>query len=370
MGITRDTIVVVSMSGGVDSSVAAALLREKGYRVIGVTMKLWEYSSVGGNLFSDTACCSVESMNDARAVCQRLGIPHYTLDLREEFEKAVIQNFVQEYLSGRTPNPCILCNRMIKWGVLWQRAQELGATYLATGHYARIIYDSDQNRYLLKRAVDRSKDQSYALWGLDQERLRVTLLPVGEFTKTRVRQIARALGLKTFQKPESQEICFVPDNDYARFLRDWVPDLEQRLSGGEIYDTEGRLLGYHHGYPFYTIGQRRRLGIAVGRPLYVTEIDPQRNRLIVGEAQHLYRRVLLARNANWIAFDTLKEPIRAFTKIRYRDPGSDAWVIPHSDGQIRVEFDQPQRAITPGQSVVFYDGDILLGGAIIERSFD
>lgn len=355
--------VVVAMSGGVDSSVAAALLKDRGYNVIGVTMHLWDFKCVGRNIYSERACCSPKAMADARAVCQKLGIPHYLLDLRKDFQRWVIQNFIDEYLRGRTPNPCVLCNTKIKWESLLKKAQKLGADHLATGHYTRVRYDPQRRRYLLLKGVDPSKDQSYALWGLTQESLERTILPLGDLTKEKVREIARDLGLKTAEKNESQEICFIPDHDYPRFLRERIKGIEK----GEILTQDGRVVGFHEGYPFYTIGQRRGLRVALGEPVYVTRIDPTENRIYVGTRDQLLGDELIAGELNWIAIEKLEGPLKVFAKIRYKDPGGEAEIFPLNDNKVRVKFKKPQRAITPGQSVVFYDGDCVVGGGIIER---
>lgn len=361
----RETV-VVAMSGGVDSSVAAALLQERGYRVIGVTMNLWDYDRVGGNINRDSGCCSIDTMDDARAVCHQLGVPHYVVNFRDEFEATVTENFISEYMEGRTPNPCVRCNTYIKWGVLLQKAKELGADKIATGHYARVAYDEKSGRYLLKRGKDPRKDQSYALWGVRQYGLAHTLFPVGEYTKDEIRQIARHLGLRTANKKESQEICFIPDNDYTRFLRQKRPDLEVRLKDGEIVDQQGRRLGTHPGYPFYTIGQRKGIGVALGKPVYVTEIDPVHNRIIIGSNDDLRHIGLIAEHLNWITFEELTEELEVEAKIRYNDPGAPARLIPMDNGEVKVLFHQPQRAVTPGQSVVFYQGDLVIGGGIIK----
>jgi len=360
--------VAVAMSGGVDSSVAAALLKQQGYQVIGLTMHIWDYDSVGGNVFNESSCCSLETMNDARSVCQMLGIPHYVIDVRDEFEKYVIRNFETEYLSGRTPNPCVLCNSRIKWEVLLKKAMELGCDYFSTGHYARVSYDEKSGRFLLLRGVDRSKDQAYALWGLTQPQLQRTLFPLGNLTKTEVRTIAAQLNLKTKHKQESQEICFVPDNDYARFLRQRHPALLASIRQGEILDRDGNTLGHHRGYPFYTIGQRRGLGISVGKPLYVTEIDATANRIVVGESKDLKQQGLVADHVNWIAIDKLTIPLKVEAQIRYNDPGRRATIYPDNEGSVRVIFETFHRAITPGQSVVFFRDDVVIGGGIIERA--
>ena len=360
--------VLVAMSGGVDSSVAAALLCERGYNVIGVTMTLWDYDRVGGNMNLDSGCCSIDTVDDARAVCHKLGVPHYVVNFRDQFEATVTENFIREYLAGRTPNPCVRCNTYLKWGVLLDKAIELGADRIATGHYARIVPDGN-GRYLLRRGLDRDKDQSYALWGIRPEGLRRTLLPVGEFTKAEVRQIARRLGLRTAEKPESQEICFIPDNDYSRFLREKVPSL-QNVDGGEILDRQGRMVGRHRGFPFYTVGQRRGLGLSVGRPVYVTSIDPEKNRVVVGDRDELLANGLIAEEVNWVSIHGLESARSAQVKIRYRDPGSPAVLHLQPDGRVRVEFCSPQPAVTPGQSAVFYDDVVVLGGGVIARAIN
>jgi tRNA-specific 2-thiouridylase len=357
-------LVAVAMSGGVDSSVTAALLLERGYRVVGLTMKLWDYERVGGNVRGESTCCSLEDIEDARAVADQLGFPHYVVDVRAEFESHVVRNFEQEYLRGRTPNPCILCNAQIKWRALLRKALALGASYFATGHYARVIYDADRQRYLLLRARDASKDQSYALWALRQEQLRYTILPLGELNKARVRQVAARLGLPTATKSESQEICFIPDNDYRRYLRERFGS--QVARPGEIVDIAGRVLGRHSGYVNFTVGQRRGLGIAMGKPAYVVDIRPEENRIVVGEREALLASGLIAESTNWIAIPALEEPMRVWVKTRYRDRGAWAKIRPREDGDsVVVEFEEPQAAITPGQSVVFYDGEVVVGGGII-----
>jgi tRNA-specific 2-thiouridylase len=366
--VNRETV-VVAMSGGVDSSVAAALLHERGYRVIGVTMNLWDYERVGGNINRDSGCCSIDTMDDARAVCHKLGVPHYVVNFREQFEAAVTDNFISEYMEGRTPNPCVRCNTYIKWGVLIQKAEELGADKIATGHYARVAYDDARGRYLLKRGKDAKKDQSYALWGIRQFGLARTLFPVGEFTKDEIRQIARRLGLRTAEKPESQEICFIPDNDYTRYLRMKRPEIEIQLRGGEIVDQNGNRVGSHAGFPFYTIGQRKGLGISAPQPVYVTEIDAGSNRIVVGSNDDLRHTGLIADNVNWIAVDKLEDEMEVEAKIRYNSPGAPAVIRPSETGGVELRFLEPQRAVTPGQSVVFYQGDVVVGGGVIGSYF-
>ena len=359
--------VLVAMSGGVDSSVAAALLHERGYDVVGVTMNLWDYDRVGGNVNRDSGCCSLDTMDDARAVCHTLGVPHYVVNLKDEFEAAVTENFIAEYLQGRTPNPCVRCNTYIKWGALLQKAEELGASKIATGHYARSHYDASTGRWVLRRGLDAKKDQSYALWGIRQSGLACTLFPIGEYTKPEIREMARRFGLRTAEKRESQEICFIPDNDYNRYLASKRPDLVEALADGEIVDQNGTVLGRHRGYPFYTIGQRKGLGVALGEPVYVTEIDAGSNRIRVGRNEDLLHAGLVADHLNWIAFETLERALPVEAKIRYNDPGAPAVVRPREDGTVEVTFDTPQRAVTPGQSVVFYDGDVVVGGGVIRQ---
>ncbi|NIR50976.1 tRNA 2-thiouridine(34) synthase MnmA, partial [candidate division KSB1 bacterium] len=343
--VNRKEAVLVAMSGGVDSSVAAALLHDRGYDVIGVTMNLWDYDRVGGNINRDSGCCTIDTMDDARSVCHTLGVPHYVVNFREEFEAAVTDNFISEYMEGRTPNPCVRCNTYIKWGVLLQKAQELGVDKIATGHYARSSYDEQSGRFCLKRGVDKSKDQSYALWGIRQQGLAQTLFPVGEYTKEEIRQIARRLGLRTAEKSESQEICFIPDNNYKRYLTMKRPELTTELADGEILDQQGNKLGNHKGFPFYTIGQRKGLGIAVGEPVYVTQIDAGSNRVTVGSSRDLEHVGLIAENVNWVSLDGLDGDTQVEAKIRYNDPGAMATVRVASDDTVDVIFDEPQRAV-------------------------
>ncbi len=370
MKVENKKSVAVAMSGGVDSSVAAALLQQQGYDVIGLTMHLWDYDGVGGNVFNETSCCSVETANDARCVCEKLKIPHYVIDVREEFEKRVIENFSSEYLKGRTPNPCILCNSEMKWKVLRQKGSELSCEYFATGHYARVLFNEQTGRYLLLRGKDRFKDQAYALWRLTQEQLSRTLFPLGDLTKIEVRQIATRLNLKTKDKRESQEICFVPDDDYARFLNSRFPGLKEKLVNGKIIDQDGKVLGLHKGFPFYTIGQRKGLGLAVGKPVYITRIDAEKNTITIGAPEQLLAKGLIARDANWISIRQLTQPQRVSAKIRYNDAGKEAQLFHGTNGDVKVIFEKSHQAVTPGQSVVFYDGEQVVGGAVIERALE
>lgn len=362
--MTNKKRVVAAMSGGVDSSVAAALLLKSGYEVIGMTMQIWSANAPGDDY---GGCCSLAAVADARRVCDMLGIPYYVTNLRDKFEEKVISYFVAEYRCGRTPNPCIACNRHLKWEALLQRALELEADYVATGHYARVVDGPDGRRLLLK-GLDRSKDQSYALYNLTQEQLRRTLLPVGHLEKSEVRQIAAGLGLAVADKPDSQEICFIHDDDYRRYLREEGGVPEQP---GPILDTTGKRLGTHRGIAFYTVGQRRGLGIAGGEPLYVVELDAGRNAVIVGSGRELAAGGLVAGELNWIASEAPTEPLHASVKIRYNATDVACVISPGTTDAgetATVTFSLPQRAVAPGQAAVFYDGDVVLGGGVIEQS--
>lgn len=352
--------VVVAMSGGVDSSVAASLLKEQGYDAIGITMRLWPKELCGSH--SEKSCCSLESIEDARQVANQLGIPHYVLNVQEAFNREVIDYFCAEYSKGRTPNPCIACNKKIKFGALLEKAKGLGADFVATGHYASLDYDSKTGRYFIKEGKDEAKDQSYVLFNLTQEQLRSSLFPLGEYTKSEVRQIARSNNLKVSQKPESQEICFVLGGDYRDFIKDRIGN----ISPGKIVDTEGNNLGEHKGVAFYTVGQRKGLGIAAGRPLYVMQIDAERNSIIVGDCESAKRKALFACAVSWMYVDSIDVGIRAKARIRYNHSKADCEVFPISDAEVKVIFDEPQHAVTPGQAVVFYDDEKVLGGGWIK----
>lgn len=357
--------VVIGMSGGVDSSVAAALLKEQGYEVIGLTMRLWDGEEIDGE-FAEGTCCSHSAAEDARFVCNKLGIEHYVLDFRNDFKTHVIDYFVDEYKGGRTPNPCIACNKFLKFDAMLKRAELLGADYVATGHYAKIEYDENTGRYLLKKAKAEVKDQTYALYSLTQEQLSKTLMPLGELKdKNETREIAERLGLVTAKKPDSMEICFVPDNDYATFIKRHSDSFPGE---GNFVDTNGNILGKHKGIIHYTIGQRKGLGITFGKPMFVVKIDAESNEIVLAEKGSEFSDTLTAGNLNFIPFETPKEPIKVNAKVRYSAKEAPATVTV-KDSWAEVVFESPQRAITPGQAVVFYDmsGDNVIGGGIIEK---
>lgn len=350
--------VAVAMSGGVDSSLSAALLQEAGYKVMGVSMQLW--CEAKHNLSpSRPTCCSIEDINDARQVCYRLGIPFYVLNLEREFETLVVKRFCQEYSQGRTPNPCLLCNRYLKFDLLWQKVLSLGADYLATGHYARTDYS--QGTYRLLKGIDTSRDQSYFLYMLGQRELPRVLFPVGNYLKVAVRRMAKERGLSVSNKPESQDLCFVPDGDYRAFLTRSFP-----LSPGDIVDSQSKVLGKHPGIACYTVGQRWGLGLASQQRLYVIKIIPADNILVVGPEAELYSRRLFASEVSFVSGQKPAQPVAINVRIRYKSPEAEAILYPLEGTAVEVQFRQPQRAITPGQAVVFYQGDVVLGGGVIE----
>ena len=330
-------------------------------------MKTWDYANVGGSK-KETGCCSLDSINDARQVAVDMGFHHFIVDIREEFGDYVIDNFVDEYIAGRTPNPCVLCNTHIKWSALLKRADALDCEFIATGHYA-MINESQDGRLFISKSVDDKKDQSYVLWGLSQECLRRSKFPLGGYTKPEVRQMAYDWGYSDLsKKAESYEICFVPDNDYRGFLKRRVKGLEEKVDGGDFVDVEGNLLGKHKGYPFYTIGQRKGLGLAFGEPMYVTEIRPEKNTVVLGKANDLMRNGMVVSQVNLMKYPQAPEKVEICTKIRYKDRGSMSYLTNIADDKIEVEFLSNVRGVAPGQSAVFYEGDDVIGGGIIYKS--
>lgn len=352
------------MSGGVDSSVAAAILLDQGYEVIGVTMQIWPDKGEE-RLKSEGGCCSLSAVDDARLVADRLGIPYYVLNFKDVFQSRVIEYFKSEYLRGRTPNPCIACNRYVKFEALLNKAISMGVDYVATGHYAIVEQDELSGRFLLKKSVTDKKDQTYALYNLTQEQLAHTLMPVGTFTKDRVREIAAELGLLVATKPDSQEICFIEDNNYGKFI---CENTDHKIKPGYFTDLKGNILGTHKGIVHYTVGQRKGLGIAFGKPMFVIEIDVENNRVILGDGSEVFLKILIANDLNYISIDKLEKEMKVKAKIRYSAKEADATIIPLTNGEVKVVFETPQRAITPGQSVVFYDGEVVIGGGTIEKA--
>ena len=359
--------ILVAMSGGIDSTVAAIMLHNEGYEVVGVTMKTWDYASVGGSK-KETGCCSLDSINDARSIAVNMGFTHFILDIRDEFGDYVIDNFVEEYIAGRTPNPCILCNTHIKWRALLRRADMLDCEFIATGHYAQKRFEND--RYIVHKGLDDSKDQSYVLWGLDQACLERSHFPVGMYHKTAIKQMAIDMGHKSLAlKPESYEICFVPDNDYRGFLKRREPGLEEKVKGGMFVNSKGEIIGEHTGYPFYTIGQRKGLGKAFGKPMYVTNINPTTNTVELGEEHELEKTEMMVSKLNWIKHNGVADGFESVTKIRYGDDGVLSHLTNVND-EMKVVFNANVKAIAPGQSAVFYEGDDVVGGGIIKANYD
>ncbi|HEY8910067.1 MAG TPA: tRNA 2-thiouridine(34) synthase MnmA [Desulfosporosinus sp.] len=361
MGLTTKPKVVVGMSGGVDSSMAAALLIEEGYDVIGVTLQIWE--ATGPEV--EGGCCSNSAIDDARRVAFVLGIPHYVMNFRSYFEETVVDYFTQSYLAGETPNPCLACNKYVKFGEMLRKARGLGADYIATGHYARVLRDPETGRFLLSTGEDERKDQTYALYMLTQDQLAHTLFPLADYPKEQIRAMARERGLGVGDKPDSQEICFIPDDDYASFVRERS---EVPMKPGFFVDLMGNSLGRHQGIIHFTIGQRKGLGVTFGKPMYVIGLNPECNEVVLGEDQEVYTDTLWAKDLNWISVPALIEPLRVKAKIRYNSLGADATVYPgdiEADYGVMVRFDEPQRAVTPGQAVVFYRGNIVVGGGTI-----
>jgi tRNA (5-methylaminomethyl-2-thiouridylate)-methyltransferase len=352
------------MSGGIDSTVTALMLHEQGYEVVGITMKTWDYASSGSSK-KETGCCNLDSFNDARAAAVHHGFPHFVLDIRDEFGDFVINNFVDEYLAGRTPNPCVLCNTHIKWRALLKRADAMDCAFIATGHYGQVR--EHNGRYVISKGIDELKDQSYVLWGLQQDVLARTLLPLGQYRKTEIRQMAFDFGYPELaKKAESYEICFVPDNDYRGFLKRRVSGLEESVNGGNFVLKDGTIVGQHKGYPFYTVGQRKGLDIALGRPIYVTGIIPETNTVVLGEEEDLQKSEMTVSGINYIKYDHIPEGLEATTKIRYKDKGALSNLY-NENGQVKVRFYEQVKGIAPGQSAVFYEGDDVIGGGIIQR---
>ncbi len=359
--------VLVAMSGGIDSSVAAIFLQEQGYEVIGMTMKTWDYASTGSKK-KETGCCTLDAMQDARNIAVKFGFPHMIVDIKKEFGAFVINNFKSEYLAGRTPNPCVLCNTHIKWDALLEKARQLSCRYIATGHYANVRKEND--RYVISKGKDITKDQSYALWGISQENLSKTLFPLGNFTKKTIKDFASAKGLHDLvNKSESYEICFIPDNDYRGFLKKNVKDIDKKIGPGDFLLEDGTMVGKHQGYPYYTIGQRKGLGISLGDPVYVTEIRPKTNQIILGSFDDLKRTGMYVYKINMVKYASFKnQSWDTVTKIRYNDPGRPAIITPTED-KLKVFFGNGAYAIAPGQAAVFYEGDDILAGGWIEKPF-
>lgn len=357
--------VMIGMSGGVDSSVAAALLKKEGYDVTGVTMKIWPEQTCG--VQPDGGCCSLSAVEDARRVAFKLGIPYYVLNFQDIFKDKVIDYFVDQYIKGRTPNPCIACNRYVKFESLLNKAVSMGIDRIATGHYARIEKDPLSGRFLLKKSVSDRKDQTYALYNMTQYQLERTLMPVGNYEKDTIRKIAAEMGFDVANKPDSQEICFVPDNDYGNFI---ASNINQAVIPGKFTDTKGNVLGEHKGIIYYTVGQRKGLGKSFGKPMYVVRLDMENNTVVLGEAGEEYSSGLTAVDLNWIAIENLTGQMEVKAKIRYSAKEAEAVITPLGESRVRVDFKNKQRAVTPGQSVVFYDGDIVIGGGVIEEQIN
>lgn len=352
--------VLIAMSGGVDSSTAASLLVQQGYNVVGITMKMWDFPD--GSALPQSGCCSLRDTLDAADTAAKIGVPHYTVNLKDEFYEDVIRNFIDEYKAGRTPNPCIRCNTFLKWGALWKKKEELGLDYIATGHYARIL--NIRGEIGLYRSLNLTKDQSYALWGIPYKKLKSTIFPLGELTKDTVRKNAKLLGLRTADKPDSQEICFVPDKKYGNFLRNHGVKIDK----GEIVDFEGNIIGAHPGYIHYTIGQRKGLGGGAAEPLYVSRIDPAENRIVVGIRDTIRFKCVTVKNLNWLIEEPPASPFTAEIKIRYKDHGNTGEVVILNDGTLKIEFPDGVEAPTPGQSAVVYQEDRVICGGIIISS--
>jgi tRNA-specific 2-thiouridylase len=364
-GIQMKKKVALAMSGGVDSSVAAGLLKDQGYEVVGITMQIWPQENFDNDVSSFGGCCSLSAVEDARRVAAKFSIPHYVLNFRSVFQRTVIDDFIDEYRKGRTPNPCIRCNQHVKFKALLEKAFAVGCDYLATGHYARVEFDDSSKKYRLLRGVDKSKDQSYVLYVINQDQLKHMHFPLGGYKKTEIRKIAKEMGLSVAEKEESQEICFIPGKRYADFIAEKLPGSVQ---DGDIVNTAGEVIGRHKGLIYYTCGQRKGLRISSPRPLYVVEIDKKNNRLVVGDEKELYNNELVADELSLITLTEIKDRLDGQIQIRYNSKAQPGSVFPVKKNKVKVVFDKPQKAIAPGQAAVFYDGDVVVGGATIEKA--
>lgn len=348
--------VVVGMSGGVDSSVAAYLLKEQGYEVIGMTMQIWQKDAEADK---DGGCCGLSAVDDARRVCQKLDIPHYVINFRDDFKKHVIDYFIEEYQNARTPNPCIACNRFVKWESMLQKALQIGADYIATGHYARVVQDETTKRYSLKQSKTLAKDQTYALYNLTQYQLEHTLMPLGDYTKDEVRVIAKDIGLAVASKPDSQEICFVPDDNYAKYIEE---ETGKKSPEGHFINKKGEVMGRHKGLIHYTIGQRKGLGLSVGKPIFVTKLNPKDNTVVLGDNEDIFTTTVYANKLNFMPFEKLEKELKCSAKIRYSHEAAPCTIKMVDEETIVCEFEELQRAITPGQALVFYNENQVIGG--------
>jgi len=360
--VSKKGKVLLAMSGGVDSSAVALILKDSGYEVIGFTIKTWDYQSV--NKKSESSCCDIEAINDARLLATRIGISHYVIDLTDLFKKEVIDNFIFSYLDGRTPNPCVVCNKKIKWEGLIQKANDLDCEYIATGHYSKISLLND--RYFVSKGLDENKEQSYVLWSLTQEHLKRTMFPLADYKKDDIKTIIAEAGFeKISKKRESYDVCFIPDDNYHNFLMENVPDLKERYANGNIVDKTGKVLGQHKGFPFYTIGQRKGLEIALGKPVYISNIDSVKNEITIGDKEDLLQDWVIVENVNLQKYEKVSNDIKSVVKIRYKDKGCLAELTELDNNRIKINFSTPVSALTSGQSAVFYEGNDLLGGGII-----